>query len=242
MHPRRGKCHTNGMDVHYLGQVDYAASLAAMRRFVAQPAQERGEELWLCEHPPVYTLGRAGHAEHLLAASDIPLVQSDRGGEITYHGLGQVVAYPLISLARRPYFVKEYVYRLEEAALRTLGHYGLVGHRVAGAPGVYLRLQAPFEHGLLPQRPRRREPGSPRPVPDFTGVGKIAALGVKVSNHCCYHGMALNVAMDLGPFSRIAPCGYTGLPTVDMATFGVTASRDEVARVLARHLQQLLAA
>lgn len=229
------------MDIHYLGRVDYTASYAAMRAFAARPAAERGEQLWVCEHPPVYTLGRTGHAEHLLKADGIPVVATDRGGMVTYHGPGQVVAYPLVTLARRSYFVKEYVYRLEEAALRTLAGFGVVGHRVAGAPGVYVRLDAPFDHALLPQRPQRRVPGSPRPVPDFSGVGKIAALGVKVSNHCCYHGLALNVAMDLAPFGRINPCGFAGLRTVDLASFGVHADPDAVAHELAGHIERLLA-
>lgn len=228
------------MDTHYFGRMDYAAALAAMHAFAARPAAERGEELWLCEHPPVYTLGRTGHAEHLLNTGETPVVATDRGGMVTYHGPGQVVAYPLITLSRRGYYVKEYVYRLEEAALRTLARFGVVGHRVAGAPGIYVRLDAPFDHALLPQRPQRRAPGSPRPVPDFSGVGKIAALGVKITNHCCTHGIALNVAMDLEPFARINPCGFAGLRTVDMATFGVHVERDAVARELARHIARLL--
>lgn len=229
------------MNIHYLGCVDYAPTFAAMKAFAAQPAANRDEQLWICEHPPVYTLGRTGHAEHLLDPGNTPVVATDRGGMVTYHGPGQVVAYPLITLSRRRYYVKEYVYRLEEAALRTLARFGVVGHRVGGAPGVYVRLEAPFDHALLPQRPRRREPGSPRPIPDFTGVGKIAALGVKLSNHCCYHGIALNVAMDLAPFSRINPCGFTGLRAVDLATFGVDVDRDTVAHELADHVARLLA-
>lgn len=229
------------MDIHYLGRVDYATVFAAMKAFAAEPAAGRGEQLWICEHPPVYTLGRTGHADPLPTAGTIPVVATDRGGQVTYHGPGQVVAYPLITLSRRRYYVREYVYRLEEAALRTLARLGVVGHRVAGAPGVYVRLDAPFDHALLPQRPRPRAPGSPRPIPDFTGVGKIAALGVKISNHCSYHGIALNVAMNLTPFERINPCGFAGLQTVDLATFGVDVDPDTVAHELAGHLARLLA-
>lgn len=177
----------------------------------------------------------------MLAPGDIPVVPTDRGGQVTYHGPGQVVAYPLIDLKPRGIFVKEYVYRLEEAAIRTLAHFGVTGHRVAGAPGIYVRRDDPFSHAMLPQRPQRREAGSPAPQPEFTGLGKIAALGIKVSNHRTYHGLALNVAMDLEPFSRINPCGYAGLKTVDLSTIGVSVTWDEAARELAAQLTRLLA-
>jgi lipoyl(octanoyl) transferase len=154
---------------------------------------------------------------------------------VTYHGPGQVVAYPLLDLQRAGYFVKEYVYRLEEAVIRTLAHYGVTGHRVTGAPGVYARLDDPASHQPLP---------APRPGagPSFAGLGKIAALGVKVSRHCAYHGVALNVAMDLEPFSRINPCGYAGLRTVDLSTIGVSTTWNEAAQVLGHELDRLLAA
>ena len=229
------------MDVRLLGRVDYAPTFQAMKDLVRQPAPELHEQLWICEHPPVFTLGLAGRPEHVLSAGDIPVVPTDRGGQVTYHGPGQVVAYPLIDLRRRGIFVKEYVYRLEEAVIRTLGAFGVTGHRVAGAPGIYVRLDDPFSHALLPQRPQRREPGSPAPQPDFDGLGKIAALGIKVSNHRSYHGVALNVAMDLNPFKRINPCGYAGLKTVDLSTIGVSATWDEAAQQLAAQLQRLLA-
>ena len=168
------------------------------------------------------------------------MVPTNRGGQVTYHGPGQVVAYPLIDLQRARYYVKEYVYRIEEAVIRTLHHVGVTGHRVAGAPGIYVRLDDPFDHALLPQRPQKREPGSPAPEPDFTGLGKIAALGIKVSRHCTYHGVALNVAMDLQPYWRINPCGYAGLQTVDLSTIGVAVSWDEAAQVLSQQLGALL--
>ena len=229
------------MDTRFLGRVDYAPTFQAMKDFAHQPAPDEREQLWICEHLPVFTLGLAGRPEHVLAPGDIPVVATDRGGQVTYHGPGQVVAYPLIDLQRRGIFVKEYVYRLEEAAIRTLRAVGVTGHRVAGAPGIYVRLDDPFSHALLPQRPQRREPGQPAPAPDFTGLGKIAALGIKVSRHRSYHGLALNVAMDLQPFERINPCGYPGLRTVDLASLGVAASWDEVAHELAGQLQRLLA-
>ena len=228
------------LDVRFLGSVDYAPTFQAMKNFATQrPAGER-EQLWICEHPPVFTLGLAGKPEHVLAPGDIPVVPTDRGGQVTYHGPGQVVAYPLIDLKARSYFVKEYVHRLEEAVIRTLAHFGVTGYRVGGAPGIYVRLDDPFSHAMLPQRPQRREPGSPAPQPDFSGLGKIAALGIKVSNHRTYHGLSLNVAMDLEPFLRINPCGYAGLPTVDLSTIGVPVGFDEAARVLSAHLERLL--
>lgn len=229
------------MDVRFLGRVDYAPTFDAMKEITPSRAPDVREQLWICEHPPVFTLGLAGRAEHVLAPGDIPVVATDRGGQVTYHGPGQVVAYPLIDLRARSIFVKEYVFRLEEAALRTLADFGVTGHRVAGAPGLYVRLADPFSHAVLPQRPQQRLPGAPAPAPDFAGLGKIAALGIKVSNHRTYHGLALNVAMDLEPFTRINPCGYAGLKTVDLSTIGVPASWDEVAHRLAAHLTRLLA-
>jgi lipoyl(octanoyl) transferase len=231
------------MDVRFLGRVDYAPTFQKMKELALSPPPEAHEQLWICEHPPVFTLGLAGRAEHLLTPGSIPVVTTDRGGQVTYHGPGQVVAYPLIDLQSRGIFVKEDVYRLEEAALRTLARFGVTGHRVAGAPGIYVRLDDPFDHAALPQRPQRRVPNSaaPTPAPDFTGLGKIAALGIKVAGRRAYHGLALNVAMDLGPFSRINPCGYAGLQTVDLSTIGVPATWDEAARELTAQLTRLLA-
>lgn len=224
-----------------LGQVEYLPTYEAMQAFTASRSADTPDELWLCEHPPVFTQGLAGRANHLLAPGDIPVVQTNRGGQVTYHGPGQVVAYPLVDLQRTGYYVKEYVFRIEEAVIRTLAHAGVTGHRVASAPGIYVRLDDPASHALLPQRPMKREAGSDAPVPDFTGLGKIAALGIKVSRHCTYHGVALNVAMDLQPFARINPCGYQGLATIDLFTIGITISQDEVAEMLSRHLSATLA-
>ncbi len=162
----------------------------------------------------MFTQGLAGKAGPRAGPGHIPVVQTNRGGQVTYHGPGQVVAYPLMDLRRAGYFVKEYVYRLEEAVIRTLAHFGVTGHRVAGAPGIYVRLDDPFSHAALT--------GPAQPGNSFNGLGKIAALGIKVSRHCTYHGVALNVAMDLEPFSRINPCGYAGLQTVDLSTIGVS--------------------
>ena len=220
------------MQVEWRGASDYAQTYLAMREFTQQRASDAADALWLCEHPPVYTQGLAGKPDHLLAPGDIPVVQTDRGGQVTYHGPGQVVAYPLVDLRRAGYFVKEYVYRIEEAVLRTLVHFGVTGHRVAGAPGIYVRLDDPFSHAALT---------GPMPASDpFRGLGKIAALGIKVSRHCTYHGVALNVVMDLEPFARINPCGYAGLKTVDLSTIGVQTTWEEAAQVLARKLESAL--
>ena len=216
------------MEVRHLGRVDYEATYAAMQAFTADRTPETPDEIWLCEHPPVFTQGLAGQAGHVLAPGDIPVVQTNRGGQVTYHGPGQVMAYPLLDLQRRGYFVKEYVYKLEESVIRTLAHFGVTGHRVAGAPGIYVRLDDPFSHAALN--------GPLHPADPFRGLGKISALGIKVSRHRCYHGLALNVAMDLEPFDRINPCGYAGLKTVDLSTIGVQTTRDEAARVLAGQL------
>lgn len=219
-----------------LGLVPYQPTFDAMVSFTEQRTPTTPDELWICEHPPVFTQGIAGRDDHLLVPGDIPVVRTNRGGQVTYHGPGQVVAYPLLDLQRAGYFVKEYVYRIEDALLRTLADFGVTGHRVGGAPGIYVRLDDPFGHAQLPQRPQRREPGSPPPQPDFTGLGKIAALGIKVSQHRTYHGLALNVAMDLQPYERIHPCGYAGLKTVDLSTIGVKVSWDEAAQVLSQKL------
>ena len=228
------------IQVHHLGQVPYEPTYAAMQEFTSQRGlkspSDIDNQLWICEHPPVYTQGLAGRADHLLNPGDIPVVQTNRGGQVTYHGPGQVVAYPLIDLKAAGYFVKEYVYRIEEAVIRTLAHFGVTGHRVAGAPGIYVRLDDPTSHAVLPQRPQKRIDETIQEAPDFTGLGKIAALGIKVSRNCTYHGVALNVAMDLEPFSRINPCGYSGLQTVDLSTIGVNVGWAEAADVLSRKL------
>ena len=215
------------------GRVEYLPTYEAMQAFTAARSAATPDELWLCEHPPVFTQGLAGRADHVLDPGSIPVVQTNRGGQVTYHGPGQVVAYPLLDLRRAGYFVKEYVYRLEEAVIRTLAHYGVTGHRVPGAPGIYVRLGDPFSHAALT--------GPAAPDDPFRGLGKIAALGIKVSRHCSYHGVALNVDMDLQPFSRIDPCGYPGLATVDLSTIGVSTTWDEAAHLLGRKLGAHLA-
>ena len=229
------------MDLRILGRTGYEATVAAMQEFTRTRDAGTRDELWVCEHSPHFTQGLAGKSDHVLSPGDIPVVATNRGGQVTYHGPGQVVAYPLLDLQRMGYFVKEYVYRLEDAVIRTLEYFGVTGHRVAGAPGIYVRLDDPFSHAMLAQRPQRRAPGSPAPQPDFTGLGKIAALGIKVSRHCTYHGVALNVAMDLEPYHRINPCGYAGMATVDLSTIGIQTTWNEVAQVFGSQLITRLA-
>jgi lipoyl(octanoyl) transferase len=221
------------MLVKQLGHVPYTDTYQAMQDFTALRTAETGDELWLCEHPPVFTQGLAGLANHVLNPGTTPVIATNRGGQVTYHGPGQVMAYPLLNLQRRGYFVKEYVYRLEESVIRTLAHFGVTGHRVANAPGIYVRMADPFAHTALT--------GPVSPNDPFKGLGKISALGIKVSRHCSYHGLALNVKMDLEPFQRINPCGYAGLQSVDLFTIGINTSWEEAADVLAHKLSALLA-
>ena len=224
------------IEVKFLGRVDYEPTYAAMQALTAGRSEGTPDVLWVCEHAPVYTQGLAGKKEHIFNPGNIPVVATNRGGQVTYHGPGQVVAYPLLDLKRAGYFVKEYVYRIEEAVIRTLLQVGVTGHRVAGAPGIYVRLGNPAGHALLPQRPVKLGSDPKKEDPNFAGLGKIAALGIKVSRNCTYHGVALNVAMDLEPYSRINPCGYAGLQTVDLSTIGVVASWTEVAEVFSQKL------
>ena len=194
-------------------RADYATTLAAMREFTRTRDDNTPDEIWLVEHPPTFTLGLAAKAEHLLATGDIPVVATERGGQVTYHGPGQVVAYLMLDLHRRGLMVRDLVCRMERAAIRLLATHGLVATRREGAPGVYLR------------------------TPDGSPGAKIASLGIKVSRGCTYHGIALNVAMDLEPFSRINPCGYPGLAVTDLRSLVGTV---DVARVAAAFGQQLL--
>lgn len=202
--------------VRPLGRVDYLATWAAMREFTTTRGPETRDEIWVVEHAPVFTLGQAGRLDHVLAAGEIPIVPTDRGGQVTYHGPGQVVAYPLVDLRRLGIYVKELVFRIEQASIQTLAAFGVDGRRVKGAPGVYV----PWPGG----------------AGEFAGLAKIAALGIKVTRGCSYHGVSLNVAMDLEPYARINPCGYAGLRTIDMATLGLAATPASVAAVLAERL------
>ena len=216
---------------------DYQTTWEAMRAFTAARTPDTPDEMWLVEHAPVYTQGLAGKPEHLLAPSHIPVVQSDRGGQVTYHGPGQVVAYVLLDLRRVGYFVKEYVSRVEQALIDTLAEFGVNdAQRKDGAPGVYVPWPRPAT-GAVPVHADGAAAAA-HPLE----LAKIAALGIKVHKHCTYHGLALNVAMDLSPFDGINPCGYAGLRTVDLAACGIHVDLVTAGDRLAAHLTaQLLA-
>ena len=233
---------TPAVQIRHWGRVDYLQTYQAMQDFTAQRDSHTPDEIWLCEHAPVFTQGLAGLSAHLLSTGSAPVIATNRGGQVTFHGHGQVVAYALIDLRRAGYYVKEYVYKLEEAVVRTLLHFGVTGLRVAKAPGVFVRTDANDLHALLPSRPAPKATAlaQPQPKPDFTGLAKIAALGVKVSRHCTYHGVALNVHMDLAPFQQINPCGYAGLETTDLFSMGVDVGWQEAAEVLGEKLRLYL--
>ena len=207
--------------VKQLGLADYVATYEAMQAFTKERTSDTPDEIWVLEHPPVFTLGLAGDADNLHSPSNqIPLVHVDRGGEITYHGPGQIVVYLLLDLRRLGIFVKELVSRIEQALIDTLADFGIEAERHPGAPGIYVSKQT----------------GVP---PEWIGA-KIAALGLKVSKSCSYHGLALNVATDLEAFQRIHPCGYEGLKTVDMQTLGIKDNIDTISQRLLQHLQKQL--
>ena len=208
--------------IRELGRADYETTFAAMRAFTDARTPDTRDEVWIVEHPPVFTLGLGADLNHVLTPHDVPVVQTDRGGEVTYHGPGQVVIYLLMDLRRNKpggkLYARQFVEKIEQAVIDVLAAYNLDGERVAGAPGIYIA------HG-----PRKG--------------AKIAALGLKVrGNGCTYHGVSLNVGMDLAPFTWINPCGYSGLATVDMRTMGVDAPLANVQQALANALVDQLAA
>ena len=198
------------MIVRRLGQVAYEPTWRAMQAFSAARTREAPDQLWLVEHPPVYTLGLAGRREHVLDPRGIPVVSTDRGGQVTYHGPGQVVAYPLLDLRRLGIGVKELVRRLEGALIEVLAAHGIEGVRQTGMPGVYVR------------------------------GAKIAAIGLRVARGCSYHGVALNVDMDLEPFTRIDPCGYPGLAATSLVREGADDKIAVVQQQLADALRKCL--
>lgn len=204
---------------------DYLPVWQDMQAYTNQRGADTPDEIWLCEHAPVYTLGQAGLPQHVLNPGNIPIVHCDRGGQVTYHGPGQVMAYALFDLRRVDMYVKEYVTLLEDAVIDTLTQQGVAGAcRKPGAPGVYVpdpALSRPLNRASIPH------PGE---------LAKIAALGIKIRNGRAYHGVSLNVQMDLSPFLGINPCGYEGLRTVDMAACGVTRTLTDVGDALARNL------
>jgi len=198
-------------EVRRLGRRDYEPTWRAMQEFTAQRSGATRDELWLVEHPPVYTLGIASRREHLPQAdAGIPVAQTDRGGQITYHGPGQIVAYLLLDLRRRGIGVRELVRRMERAVVKLLADYGVAAAGREDAPGVYV------------------------------GAAKVAALGLRVRHGCCYHGIALNVDMDLAPFAAIDPCGYPGLVVTQTRDLGVPGTMELLGAELAQHLLESL--
>ena len=196
--------------VKRLGRVDYEPAFQAMQAFTAARTPETADELWIVEHPPVYTLGQAGKPEHILEDVGIPVVRIDRGGQVTYHGPGQVVIYLLLDLARLKIKVRELVTTIEQGVIDFLAAHDVVAERRAGAPGVYV------------------------------GDAKIAALGLKIKNGCSYHGLSLNVDMDLSPFTAINPCGYAGLKVTQTRDLGIPLTAHEAGEQLSQHLLQQL--
>ena len=198
------------MKVRRLGLAEYMPTYEAMRRFTEARGAQTADELWLVQHPPVYTAGIAGRPEHFPQKTSIPVERIDRGGQITYHGPGQAIVYTLLELTRRKLTVRALVRLLEQAVIDCLAAYNVEASRRAGAPGVYV-------HGA-----------------------KIAALGLRVRRGCCYHGIALNVDMDLAPFSAIDPCGYPGLAVTQTSALGVRADTDLMGEALAHRIADLL--
>lgn len=198
------------MIVRRLGLVPYEPTWRAMQELTQARGPETPDELWLCEHPPVFTLGLASRPEHLLRDVGIPVVKTDRGGQVTYHGPGQLVGYLLLDLKRRGLTVKGLVSRIEQAVIDLLAGYGVAASRREGAPGVYVN------------------------------GAKVAALGLKVKNGCTYHGLSLNVAMDLAPFSAINPCGYEGLAVTSLAELCGEKDIDRVGDRLVARLEERL--
>jgi len=198
------------MEVRRLGQVEYEPTWRAMQEFTAGRMPETPDELWIVEHPPVYTLGQAGKPEHILEEIGIPIVKIDRGGQVTYHGPGQVVIYLLLDLARLKIKVRELVTAIEQGVIDFLAAHGVRAERRAGAPGVYV------------------------------GEAKIAALGLKIRNGCSYHGLSLNVDMDLSPFAAINPCGYAGLKVTQTKNLDIPLSAHEAGEQLSQYLLQQL--
>jgi len=196
--------------VKNLGRVDYAPTFQAMQEFTASRDADTPDELWIVEHPPVYTLGQAGKPEHILRDVGIPVVNIDRGGQVTYHGPGQVVIYLLLDLPRLKIKVRELVTAIEQAVIDLLADHGVTAERHAGAPGVYV------------------------------GAAKVAALGLRIRSGCSYHGVSLNVDMDLSPFDAINPCGYPGLKVVQTRDLNIPLSVQQAGEQLAQHLLRQL--
>jgi lipoyl(octanoyl) transferase len=200
---------TDHLSVRRLGLAEYKPVWRDMQAFTNSRDENSGDELWLVQHPPVFTQGQAGKAEHVLAPGDIPVIQVDRGGQVTYHGPGQIVAYPLVDIRRKGFAIREFVNRIEAAIIEVLAHYDAKGERIAGAPGIYVN------------------------------GDKIASLGLRVRRGCTFHGLAFNIDMDLEPFQRINPCGYAGLQVTQLSALAPADFREVEDRLVDCLAQQL---
>jgi lipoyl(octanoyl) transferase len=198
------------MLVRHLGQVEYERTWREMQSFTDSRSADTPDEVWYLQHAPVFTLGRNGKQEHILDTGDIPVIQVDRGGQVTYHGPGQLVVYPLLDLTRLQLGVQSLVRTLEQTVIDLLAGHGVTATRRNKAPGVYVDER------------------------------KIAALGLRVRRGCCFHGLSLNVDMDLAPFAMINPCGYPGMQVTQLADLGVTQPLDTITRQFQAHFERLL--
>jgi lipoyl(octanoyl) transferase len=200
---------TGRLSLRRLGLAEYEPVWRDMQAFTDSRDENSSDELWLVQHPPVFTQGQAGKAEHVLAPGGIPVIQVDRGGQVTYHGPGQIVAYPLVDIRRKGMAVRDFVNRIEQAIIGVLAHYGVKGERIAGAPGIYVK------------------------------GDKVASLGLRVRRGCTFHGLAFNINMDLEPFQRINPCGYAGLQVTQLSALAPVDFREVEYRLTDELAQQL---
>ena len=192
--------------IRQLGEISYSDTLKAMQTFTEYRNSDTDDEIWLLQHPPVFTMGRTGKDEHILVKTNIPVIQTDRGGDITYHGPGQIIAYVLIDLRRRQQGVRQFVNALEDVAIKTLSHWELAAHRVKNGPGVYV------------------------------GDAKIASIGLRVQKGCSYHGISLNVSMDLSPWSLVKPCGLD-IPMTQLSDLvDSKIKKNDVIKIFTNHL------
>lgn len=200
---------TGQLRLRRLGIADYERVWREMQDFTDSRDEGSGDELWLVQHPPVFTQGQAGKAEHVLAPGDIPVIQVDRGGQVTYHGPGQIVAYPLVDIRRKGMTVREFVRCIEESIIRVLAQYSVKGERIEGAPGIYV------------------------------AGDKVASLGLRVRRGCTFHGLAFNIDMDLEPFQRINPCGYAGLQVTQLSALATASLAEVEERLISSLAGQL---
>ncbi len=206
--------------VKRLGVVDYMTAWSLMKDFVTAASPDKKDEIWICEHPKVFTLGAKGNLEHVICPGDIPVIKTDRGGDVTYHGPGQVVIYPIINISRLNLYPKRFLWKIEEAVINFLSDLSVDAFRIPKAPGIYVQ-------------------GQTRTGP-FAGACKICSIGIKISKGTTYHGLALNFKADLDDFKKINPCGYRGLEMVNLADLVPSVSKESATNLLIdRLLEQL---